>query len=233
MCVRVLVDASQPVCRGRVITLDDDKKLLVSFKYERLPNICYWCGCFSHNDQDYEIWIDSEGSLVESDREYGPWLRASPMIGTRKSVVAISSFYTKKGGAIPGQRKSCEPGKLTASRVALVKLRTNMERVKHGNSLSFSNSEDTFLTDNHKVDSNQSNSDLVQIINSENQFENHIEDIDRELRKFDLPTKRVKPISYPQVATQFPYQIRIPLFVHSPLIPLKFLIRSYQHLLSP
>lgn len=41
MRVRVLADISQPLCRGRVISLDDDKELWVSFKYERLPNICY------------------------------------------------------------------------------------------------------------------------------------------------------------------------------------------------
>lgn len=41
MRVRVLLDVTQLVCRGRVITLDDGKDLSVSFKYERLPNICY------------------------------------------------------------------------------------------------------------------------------------------------------------------------------------------------
>lgn len=41
MQVRVLLDVTQLVCRGRVITLDDGKDLWVSFKYERLFNICY------------------------------------------------------------------------------------------------------------------------------------------------------------------------------------------------
>ena len=78
MQVRVLVDVTQPLCRGRVISLDDDKDLWVSFKYERLPIICYWCGCLNHNDRDCETCIDSEGTLTEVDREYGSWLRAPP-----------------------------------------------------------------------------------------------------------------------------------------------------------
>ena len=84
-----------------MITLDDDKELWVSFRYERIPNICYWCGCFTHNDRDCERWIDSEGILEEVDREFGPWIRASLMIGNRKSVVSVPGFYAKKKAIIP------------------------------------------------------------------------------------------------------------------------------------
>ena len=41
MRMRVLIDISQPLYRGRVICLEDDKELWVSFKYEWLPNLCY------------------------------------------------------------------------------------------------------------------------------------------------------------------------------------------------
>ena len=42
--VKVSVDITMLLCRGRLISLKDDKQVWVSFKYERLPNICYWCG---------------------------------------------------------------------------------------------------------------------------------------------------------------------------------------------
>lgn len=61
--VKVSVDITMPLCRGRLISLKDDKQLWVSFKYERLPNICYWCGRLMHDDRDCEIWIESEGTL--------------------------------------------------------------------------------------------------------------------------------------------------------------------------
>ena len=41
MRVRVMVDISQPLCRGRMVALDDNRELCVSFKYERLPNLYY------------------------------------------------------------------------------------------------------------------------------------------------------------------------------------------------
>ena len=63
MRVRVTLDVYQPLCRGRVIKLEEGGKTWVNFKYERLPNICYWCGCFDHSDKDCDLWIQSKGSL--------------------------------------------------------------------------------------------------------------------------------------------------------------------------
>ena len=39
--VKVSVDITMPLYRGRLIKLKDDKQVWVSFKFERLPNICY------------------------------------------------------------------------------------------------------------------------------------------------------------------------------------------------
>lgn len=98
VCVRV--DISIPLCRGRVLSIEDGKEGWVSFKYKRLPNICYWCGCLDHTDRDCNLWIESDGTLDSSDQEYGAWIRAplTPMI--KKSVVVVPSFYEsrKKGG---------------------------------------------------------------------------------------------------------------------------------------
>ena len=67
MLVRVIIDVSKPLSRGQKISLENGTNDWVSFKYERLPNICYWCGCISHSDRDCNLWIDSEGSLqIES-----------------------------------------------------------------------------------------------------------------------------------------------------------------------
>ena len=43
--VRVRVDISLPLCKGRVLSIEDGEEHWVTFKYEHLPNICYWCGC--------------------------------------------------------------------------------------------------------------------------------------------------------------------------------------------
>lgn len=65
-------------------------EIWVSFKYKRIPNICYWCGCLNHFNKDCDLWIDSEGSLTVEDQEYGPWIRASPMYMFRNAVVRVS-----------------------------------------------------------------------------------------------------------------------------------------------
>ena len=103
MRVRVIVDISQPLCCGRVVTLDDSRELCVSFKYERLPNLYYWCGRLTHTDRDYDWWIESEGSLTDVDKEFGPWLKASPWYRARNSVVEVPGFYSKMKAEGTGQ----------------------------------------------------------------------------------------------------------------------------------
>ncbi|XP_065634098.1 uncharacterized protein LOC136069472 [Quercus suber] len=61
--VRVSMNVTSPLCRGRLVSIGKEKQVWVSFKYERLLNICYWCGSFDHDDKDCEIWLNSEGSL--------------------------------------------------------------------------------------------------------------------------------------------------------------------------
>ena len=86
MRIRVLVDTSQPLCRGRKICLEDGTVGWVRFKYERLPNLCYWCGLLTHSNKDCDLWVQSRGSLIESDQQYGGWLRA-PSANSKKCLV--------------------------------------------------------------------------------------------------------------------------------------------------
>ncbi|XP_050280503.1 uncharacterized protein LOC126721499 [Quercus robur] len=96
MRIRVGLDVSLSLCRGRVVSLENGKKTWITFKYERLPNICYWCGRLDHNDRDCEIWLESEGSLAENQKQFGPSLRALSFSPARRSVVAVPGFYTPK-----------------------------------------------------------------------------------------------------------------------------------------
>ena len=70
----------------------------VSFKYERLPIICYWCGRLDHNERDCPLWIASKGSLKPQDKQFGPFIRASQTVNPRKSVLHVSGFYEDRGG---------------------------------------------------------------------------------------------------------------------------------------
>ena len=56
-------------------SLDGSCENWISFKYERLPNICYWCGRVTHDDKDCPLWLRSKCSLKLEDQQFGPWIR--------------------------------------------------------------------------------------------------------------------------------------------------------------
>ena len=74
--IRVTINISLPLCRGCLISIDDGRQVWVSFEYERLPNICYWCGCLDHDNKNCDVWIASEGTLKTEQQQFGPSLRA-------------------------------------------------------------------------------------------------------------------------------------------------------------
>lgn len=66
--LRVVVDTSKPLCRGRKITTAEGKEGWVSFKFERLPIICYWCGMLTHSDRACPVKEKSRGVLKAEDQ---------------------------------------------------------------------------------------------------------------------------------------------------------------------
>ena len=76
--VRVSVDISKKLIRGKKINIEGGENRWVIFKYERLPNFCYRCGMLDHAIKEC-----SEGPLVNEGEEegsfqYGAWLRGGP-----------------------------------------------------------------------------------------------------------------------------------------------------------
>ena len=69
-CVRVAIDITLPLCRGRVITQPSGEKRWVKFKYERLPSLCYWCGCLTQNDRNCDLWVQSNGTLTLDKQQF-------------------------------------------------------------------------------------------------------------------------------------------------------------------
>ncbi|KAK9986717.1 hypothetical protein SO802_031668 [Lithocarpus litseifolius] len=92
MRVRVNVDLTKPLCRGRKLGFSSGVDSWVSFKYERLPNVCYWCGRLTHHDKDCSLWQKSKGSLKKGEQQFGPWLRAIAPNLAKKSVVRVEGY---------------------------------------------------------------------------------------------------------------------------------------------
>ena len=96
MWVRVTLDLNLPLYRGRVITLAEGGKSWVSFKYERLPNLCYWCGRLDHDDKNCELWIQSKGTLKAEEQQFGSHLRATLYTFTGKDVIFVLGYYENR-----------------------------------------------------------------------------------------------------------------------------------------
>jgi len=91
--VRVSIDVTGPLCRGRLVSIGKEKQVWISFKYERLSNIYHCCGYFDHDDKDHEIWLNSEGSLDQEQKQFGPNLRAALFSYSHKQVIQVPGFY--------------------------------------------------------------------------------------------------------------------------------------------
>ncbi|KAK7854900.1 hypothetical protein CFP56_030216 [Quercus suber] len=59
--VRVKVEIGQPLCRGRLVDLEDRDPIWGAFRYERLPVFCYKCGKLNHNERDRQGKSKSRG----------------------------------------------------------------------------------------------------------------------------------------------------------------------------
>lgn len=98
--VWVIIDIYLPLCRGRVVNLETGEKAWVSFKYERLPNLCYWCGRLTHNNKSCNLWIQSKGSPFVDQQQFGPYLRAAPYQLARNNVIFIPGFFENRSSYI-------------------------------------------------------------------------------------------------------------------------------------
>ena len=99
MRVRVTIDIAEPLCRGRRVDFDEDNEGWVSFQYERLPNLCYWCDHLTHDDKECALWLRSKGTLSVQDQQFGSWIRASQFNPARKSIVEVQGYETMPGAS--------------------------------------------------------------------------------------------------------------------------------------
>ena len=65
----------------------------MAFKYERLPILCYRCGCLDHADKDCEAWIQSNGTLKLKDKRYDSSIKALPFYPSSKNTVCVPSYF--------------------------------------------------------------------------------------------------------------------------------------------
>ena len=73
--VRVMVDVTRRLIRGKRVTIEGVEGRWVQFKYERLPNFCYQCGLLNHDMKDCTEVKKSGDQSEMKELQYGAWLR--------------------------------------------------------------------------------------------------------------------------------------------------------------
>lgn len=75
LLVRVDLDTRKALKRRLKITIDEES-LMVDFKYERLPALCYGCGIMGHNGRVCAYSIRMKKEQPDWTAQYGAWIRA-------------------------------------------------------------------------------------------------------------------------------------------------------------
>ena len=83
------------MCRGRLVKLEEGTKGWVAFRYERLPNFCYWCGCLDHGEKDCDVGLQQRQSSDQKEYQFGAWLRAFSDRPPHKTVVIVPENQPK------------------------------------------------------------------------------------------------------------------------------------------
>ena len=106
--VRVHIDVTKRLVRGKKITIEGGEGRWVQLKYERLPNFCYRCGFLNHTLKDCSE--PSEQTAVGGDEElqYRAWLRGEFV---RRSNNDPSFYGPTKGGGTRRWEASTEAEK--------------------------------------------------------------------------------------------------------------------------
>ena len=77
MRVCVALPITKPLRCGGYIAGTDGEHMWVTFKYERLPMFCHFCGLLGHDIQHCAGHFAAEKGNGEVEYQYGDWLKAS------------------------------------------------------------------------------------------------------------------------------------------------------------
>jgi len=128
--VRVKIDISRKLIRGKRISIEEGTARRVNFKYERLPNFCYCCGMLDHDLKD--CLVRKENGIIPAieDLQYGTWMRGEPI---RKARGDSTNSRNKErseniGSAEPnrGMRTAKEPHVSPGTSLVGVTSRSNL-----------------------------------------------------------------------------------------------------------
>lgn len=184
--------------------MENGKELWVSFKYEQLSNLCYWCGSLTFDDTNCELWLESEGTLSIESQQFGPWICVAPFMSSQRNFVIVPDFCTRKkdGREAASSTSSRKPPVVVVrmGKPSLEIFRPEKERTKtiqrENISLNFPDEDlrqsmPTPMDCGIFKDSNISKPGFEISEKSTKNFEERIGEIDRELSRYDLSPENI------------------------------------------
>ena len=77
MRVKVALQLSKPLRRGGFIAGSDGERSWITYKYERLPILCHFCGLLGHDLHHCARHFSATRNGDEVELQYGDWLKAT------------------------------------------------------------------------------------------------------------------------------------------------------------
>lgn len=125
--VRVNIDVSKRLVRGKKLAIEGDTQRWIFFKYERFPNLCYKCGLLNQDLKEC-LELAPKEQLDLKNLQYGLWLRGDiiqrmtrdTIKPDRKGMLETNKSTVEEQGnllAVTAQSKRGidEPGKMEIS----------------------------------------------------------------------------------------------------------------------
>uniref|UniRef100_A0A7N2MAT8 DUF4283 domain-containing protein n=1 Tax=Quercus lobata TaxID=97700 RepID=A0A7N2MAT8_QUELO len=106
MRVKVAIPISKPIRRGGFIAGTDGQRTWVTFRYERLPMFCHWCGLMGHDLKHCALHFAALKNGGSVTCQYGEWLKSTggrPRSPSRKDTTHKN---TTQGNEEADQRRN-------------------------------------------------------------------------------------------------------------------------------
>lgn len=98
------IPIAKPIRREGFLASSNGQKTWTTFKYERLPMFCHYCGLLGHDIKHYANYFALMKSGKEVHLQYGEWLKAS---GGRQRAERTKPGW---GDTVPGKGNSQPEG---------------------------------------------------------------------------------------------------------------------------
>lgn len=106
MRIRVNVNIQKPFKTGSFFRREDESILWIQYRFKRLSDFCYQCGCLGHAFGSCRTTPKSTEGVLDPRMTFGPWLKV--ISGSRRDLEG------KKGSGTPAEtgNKEVEPVEL-------------------------------------------------------------------------------------------------------------------------